>query len=42
VNSHAGRQLPWPTTTMTRAQAAAWLCAEFGLASSEAVAHWSS
>jgi hypothetical protein len=42
VNSHAGRQLPWPATTMTRAQAAPWLCAELDLPSSEAVAHWSS
>jgi hypothetical protein len=42
VNSHAGRQLPWPSTTMSRAQAAAWLCAELGLPSSEAVQHWSS
>ncbi len=42
VNSHVGRQLPWPAAAMTRAQAAAWLCAELGLPSSEAVAHWSS
>jgi hypothetical protein len=42
VNSHAGRQLPWPAKAMTRAQAAAWLCAELGLPSSEAVQHWSS
>ena len=40
VNSHAGRQLPWPSQPMTRAQAAAWLCAELGLPSSEAVQHW--
>jgi hypothetical protein len=42
VNSHAGRQLPWPATAMTRAQAAVWLCGELGLPSSEAVAHWNS
>jgi hypothetical protein len=35
TSSRAERQLPWPTTT--RAQAAAWLCAELGLPSSEAV-----
>jgi FAD dependent oxidoreductase len=42
VNSHAGRQLPWPSSTMTRAQAAAWLCAELGLPASEAVQNWGS
>jgi hypothetical protein len=42
ANGHAGRQLPWPATTMTRAQAASWLCAELGLPSSEVVQHWSS
>ncbi len=31
VNSHAGRQLPWPANAMTRAQAAAWVHAELGL-----------
>jgi hypothetical protein len=41
VNSHAGRQLPWPSGTMKRSQVAAWLCAELGLPSSESVAHWS-
>ena len=35
INSHAGRTLPWPTTPMTRAQAAMWVCAELGLPSSE-------
>lgn len=42
VNSHAGRQLPWPAKALTRAQAAAWLSAELGLPSSEVVAHWGS
>jgi hypothetical protein len=42
VNSHAGRQLPWPSSAMTRAQAAAWLCAELGLPSSDAVQRWDS
>jgi hypothetical protein len=41
VNSHAGRQLPWPSSAMTRAQAATWLCAELGLPASEAVQNWS-
>lgn len=41
VNSHAGRQLPWPSNAMTRAQAATWLCAELGLPASEAVQNWS-
>ncbi len=40
VSSHAGRQLPWPAATMTRARAAAWVCAELGLPSSIVVAHW--
>lgn len=40
ASNHAGRQLPWPAGVMTRAQAATWLCAELGLPSSEAVAHW--
>jgi hypothetical protein len=31
VNAHAGRQLPWPSGTMTRGQAAIWLCGELGL-----------
>ncbi len=35
VNSHAGKVLPWPSTPMTRAQAAWWLCAELGLPSNE-------
>ena len=39
ANSHAGRLLPWPTKATTRA-AAAWLCSELGLPSSEAVQHW--
>ncbi len=42
VNSHAGKQLPWPAKPMTRAQSALWLCAELGLPSSEIVAHWGS
>ncbi|HEY1428732.1 MAG TPA: FAD-dependent oxidoreductase, partial [Candidatus Tumulicola sp.] len=40
VNSHAGRQLPWPATSMTRAQAAVWICSELGLPSSDAVQRW--
>jgi FAD dependent oxidoreductase len=31
ASTQAGRQLPWPEATMTRAEAAAWLCAELGL-----------
>jgi FAD dependent oxidoreductase len=31
ASSHAGRALPWPANAMTRAAAAAWLCAELGL-----------
>jgi hypothetical protein len=42
VNSHVGRQLPWPTNAMTRRQSAMWLCAELGLPSSEIVQHWGS
>jgi hypothetical protein len=42
VNSHAGRQLPWPARATTRAEAAAWLCAELGLPSSDAVKRWDS
>jgi len=42
VNSHAGRQLPWPAGAMTRAKAASWICAELGLPSSESVQHWGS
>jgi hypothetical protein len=40
INSHVGRQLPWASKAMTRAQAALWLCAELGLPSSEIVQHW--
>ena len=42
ASSSAGRPLPWPAGAMTRAAAAAWLCAELGLPSSEAVQHWGS
>jgi hypothetical protein len=40
VNNHAGRQLPWPTSSMTRAQAAVWICGELGLPMSEFVERW--
>ena len=40
VNSHAGKVLPWPTSSMTRAQAAVWLCAELGLPSNDIVEKW--
>ena len=31
INSHAGRQLPWPNTSMARADAARWSCTQLGL-----------
>lgn len=31
INNHAGRALPWPGTSMTRADSARWLCVQFGL-----------
>lgn len=40
VNNHAGKVLPWPSASMTRAQAALWLCAELGLPSNEVVEQW--
>jgi FAD dependent oxidoreductase len=40
VDVLVGRQLPWPAAETTRAQAAAWLCAELGLPSSDAVQRW--
>ena len=40
ISNRAQKELPWPSAPQTRAQAAAWLCAELGLPSSEVVAHW--
>lgn len=31
ANERASRELPWPAGTMTRAEAAVWLCAQLGL-----------
>jgi hypothetical protein len=40
ASNHAGKVLPWPSGSMTRAQAALWLCAELGLPSNEVVQQW--
>jgi hypothetical protein len=40
IDNHAGKQLPWPSSAMTRAQAAVWLCAELGLPSNDVVQQW--